>query len=728
MKPYILFVKKFRKPLLILLVVMNLLALAGVLQLKISGDFKIFVPEVSANQDLLNDMNSLFPSSDQIIYMIQAEDGLTYSSYEKLASFQAYVESLSNVVRTHGPAPAVLTIGREKLSVSRENAGSLEKMMSYYEQLGELSPIISTDGNTYAMFTLFISEDFSTTDIHAIESRLKELGLSYNATGDSYMQLLVFDYILKILWFIPPIALFFVLLVFGLQLQSKKATILSILPAGLGALWTMGIIGWLGQEVSIITVLAPVFTIVIGSADGLHFISHVQDEEESGHDNISSLTKTLSIVGKPMIITTITSMVGFLALLTMNTGAIKDLAVFAAVGIFIAGVATWYVLPLILTGKTKLNKHLKRAPITFDFLKKTWGFPSIIIVFATLLVFGIGFLKIATEFNMLMVYKKSTSIYQSTVRIQEVNGGAIPVYIYGTTGQNPLSPEIADQMMILSDQLHKNDNVSKIISPYTVIQSLVPVFMPGQSGYPANSEAIKQISTQMLSMENSPVVDLLNMDQKAVKMIVFPKDLENKTLQEIKDDVARFNQTMISEGTDLTLQVTGVQYLMMDLNRSMFRNQLISTSVALLVVFLLLFLSLRKILPALISLIPISVTTLFLFGFLGLTGISLNILTTTIFSITIGVGIDYAIHYTSVFMHLKKEGLNTEEAVSEAYRYAARPIIANALGLSLGLSSLFLSPLQLHANVSILMWTTMAISVLLSLTVLPTSLRGIKNR
>ena len=50
--------------------------------------------------------------------------------------------------------------------------------------------------------------------------------------------------------------------------------------------------------------------------------------------------------------------------------------------------------------------------------------------------------------------------------------------------------------------------------------------------------------------------------------------------------------------------------------------------------------------------------TLFLFAFLGLSGISLNLFSATIFSITIGVGIDYAIHYTSIFNKYKSDGLS----------------------------------------------------------------------
>lgn len=727
MNSYILFIKKFRKPLLLLLIIMNIIAIIGITKLSISGDFKIFVPEVSENQELLNEMNQLFPSSDQIIYMIPIEDDLTFDSYAKLSSFQEYLTTLTSINRYRGPAPKELILGNQNLMISENDPTSISILKSYYELLGEISPIIVHEGTTYGLFTIFIDESFDTKDIHAIEAELAKLKLEYFATGDTYMQLLVFDYISTILKFIPPLALFFVLLIFGIQLQSIKGTFLSILPAAMGSLWTMGLIGWIGKDVSIVTVLAPIFTIVIGSADGLHFISHVQDEEAVNSNPISSLSKTLGIVGKPMIITTITSMVGFLALLTMNTNAIKDLAIFASIGILFAGIITWYVLPLILVGNTHLTKRKgKSSPMTFDFLKKTWGLPAYGLILIGLIIFIIGAPKIATEFNMLMVYKENTDIYKNTTKIQEINGGSIPIYVYGQTATSPFSEESINLTNELYENLIESDAVSKVMSPYKIIETLKPIIL-ANSDIPIDindPKVNKMVIDKLSTIDDSPLNDLINSKENGIKLIVFPVNLENDTLNTIRDITNTFNVSNPLSNT--RFKTTGIQFMMMDLNASMFKNQLTSTSLAMIIVLLLLIISLKALKPALISLVPILVTTGFLLGFLGLTGISLNILTTTIFSITIGVGIDYAIHYTSVYMHLKKEGLSSNEAVVSAYSYAARPIIANALGLSLGLSSLLLSPLQIHVNVSLLMWTTMTVSVLFSLTYLPSALRRLK--
>ena len=227
---------------------------------------------------------------------------------------------------------------------------------------------------------------------------------------------------------------------------------------------------------------------------------------------------------------------------------------------------------------------------------------------------------------------------------------------------------------------------------------------------------------QMAFSENgyNPTRQFINQDENYTRVFIFPKNLQNETLVEISKYIE--NQNL--EGVHLNL--TGVQYLMHDLNQNMLNNQKNTLILAFILVFFLLLISLRKIIPSIISILPIGFTVIILFGFLGLSNISLNLFTATIFSITIGVGIDYAVHFTSVWMNFKKQGYNNKKAVDRAYDYTSRPILANAFGLALGLSALLMSPLRIHLYVSTLMWISMLSGVFLSLSFLPTILKKIK--
>jgi len=722
MQKYVEFVQKNRDRLFAVLIILNVLALVGIFQIRIDPAYEVFMPKDSRYKKILDKMNSVFRGSEQMIFLIESQDSqLTVETVEEFRGFQKFLQKMEEVRHVTGPAPDKVASGGDFIELDSLTAVDLPALRDYYNRLGELSPLKDKGGRLYAVFEVFPGEHFTYKDIRKIEDYLEERDLVYYATGDVYMQQKIVDYILLILLFVPPLALLLILSVFRMQMGSLKATFLSVLPAGIGALWTLGLIGWIGKEVSLITVLAPVFTIVIGSADGLHFVSHVQDERGEGKGTIESTVETLKMVGIPMIITTVTSMAGFLSLLVMNNNAIKDLSIFASTGIFLAGVVTWYVLPLILTGRVVLRRPQKhKGQAITGAIRRLWGKPSIVVLVVLLVLAGFGARRVSTEFNQLMIYRDYTQVHKSFEKIMEVNDGSVPVFLYLETDGSPLDPSYAERIMEFEEELVASEQVGKAVSVYD-LYAMINSFMSGsgEPAYPSDLFRLTMVNSVIAGMPDNPASNLIDVKEKAARVVVFPADLKNQTLDAISSRVADFNE----ENEDMEIRETGVQYLMRELNQSMIENQTKSLLLAFGLIVALLFVSLRRLKPALISVLPILFTVVILYGFLGLLGISLNVITTTIFGITIGVGIDYAIHFTSVWMSFRKRGCDSAEAASRAYDYTSRPILANAMGLAVGLSALLFSPLRVHLYVSGLMWVSMVAGVFLSLSFLPAVLR-----
>ncbi|ACL69294.1 efflux RND transporter permease subunit [Halothermothrix orenii] len=726
MDNYVRLINNNKRVFTIIFIMLNILSLIGLFKLKINPDFDIFMLRDSHYKKVLDDMNQTFNTTEQTIILIETENKeINPDTIHKFRSFQKHLEKINSISYINGPAPRSISFGNFTLDLEKPiNELGLKFLKEHFKGMGKLSTVTRKNGKLYGIFTIFPGENFSSNDLKNIESYLQKNGLNYYLTGDMYMQHKIIDYIYMILLFLPPTALLLILTVFRTQMGTLKATFLSILPAGIAALWTMGIIGWIGKPVSVITVLAPIFTIVIGSADGLHFVSHVQDTRAEGKDKIKSIVETLKMVGIPMIITTVTSMAGFLALLVMNTDAIHDLALFASLGIFLAGVATWYILPLILTGNVRLKKHSHKRSFLASRIRRLWGVPSIIILFFLITISIIGGQYLSTEFNQLLIYRNFTDVYKSFDKIMEVNEGSIPVYLYVKTENDPLSPINGKRMIELGSKLTQSDCVTKTVSVYDAY-SLIYSAIQGLSSpqYPENKNKVAFVNNLITAESNNPTSHLINRDNNATRMLVFPANLKNKILDRINKIVTDYDKKY----PDLTIEVTGVQYLMRELSNSMISNQTQSILLAFSLIFILLYISIRKIKPSVISLLPIAFTTLIIFGFMGLSGISLNLFTATIFSITIGVGIDYAVHFTSVWMTFRKRGYTAKEATNKSYKYTARPIIANAFGLAIGLSALTLSPLRIHLYVSVLMWVAMISGVFLSLSFLPTILKSLGN-
>ncbi|MFP4698560.1 MAG: efflux RND transporter permease subunit [Eubacteriales bacterium] len=714
MERIIRFFERYRKTLVVLLVLINVFAIVGVVRIDFSTDFDIFITEGSEYQKNMDEIIESFESDDQVIIMVEYENELNDAIVNDLIKLENQIKDVSNVSSVNGPIP---------INFSEENI-TIEALQSYYTKVENLSdkflPVIQKDNKIFVSFTIILGENFNENDLKEIEEYLEEANMTYYMSGNSYMQKKIVDYILMILLFLPPTALILIMLVFRIQMRSFKATLISLIPAGMGAVWVVGAIGWITNEVSIITVLAPIFTIVIGSADGLHFTSHVQDMLEEGKNHKESLIKTLKMVGVPMVITTVTSIAGFLSLLVMNTNSIKDLAIFGSLGILFAGISTWYVLPLIFIGGIKLKGKKKRKTLKID-LRKIWGGKSFAIAGGLIILAIYGMTLIKTEFNQLMFFKRNTEVQKGFERIVELNGGAIPLFMAIKMEEDPLLPNYANRIMSFQKELEEKDAIIKVVSIYD-FYSMFNSFEQGLSElkYPNNIMMLEQL--HMMGTESGGSNQLINRQEKVIKLLVFPTDLANNTIDEITNLINEWE----SEQEDLDVKLAGSQFMMKELNDNMINNQVKSLLLAFVLIFILLFISLKKIRATLLSISPIIVTIILLYGFLGIFGISLNVLTATIFSITLGVGIDYAVHFTSVWINLKKEKMTSQEAVEKAYEYTATPILANAFGLAIGMSALLVSPLKIHQNVSVLMWISMIFAVFLSLSFLPSLL--IKDR
>ncbi|XMB87198.1 MMPL family transporter [Mycoplasmatota bacterium WC44] len=711
MKPYVTFINKFKKPLFLLFFLLNIISIFGITKLNISTDFTIFMPNESVHKEYLDEMNSYFKSDEQMIFMIDYNE-INIENLESIFILDDYLSSFTSIEFLNSPALEVLYIDGE---IDETDVVNFE---NYLKSLNELSPVIEKDGKYHAMFVAFINEEFNNDDLTSIREYLSDNDYRYSISGNKYSEMEILNFIIKIVIIFPPLALLLILFVFRLQMRSMNATLLSVLPAGIGSLWTMGLLGLLGNELSLVTVLAPIFTIVIGSADGLHFMSHMQESEEEGNSRFDSTVKTLKMVGIPMIITTITSVFGFLSLIAMKSDSIMALATSASIGITFAGIATWYILPLLLSNNIDISiKSISRRNRDLSsYLKKLWG--KRIVILTVALLAGSLFISqyIKSEFNMLMIYKDNTEIQQNFKQITAINDGSLPLYVYFKTDDDILGRNSYLFAEELSNKLLKSNAVFRVNNGYSMIQ-LVNEKMSGNHEYPENEMIAKNIFNVLTKPgAGVPITEFISTNDKVFKIMIFPKNQSNETLTEIEKIVVD------SSNTDYTAKVTGVQYVMKDLNDVIIKSQIITVLLAIAFVFILLLISMKSFILALISLVPIASTTVMLFGFLAVTGISLNVVTATMFSISIGVGIDYAVHFSSIFKELKKDS-EVDDAIESTFKYCSRPIIANATGIAIGLSVLILSPLTIHTYLSSLMWFSMIICLVLSLSLLPTILK-----
>jgi len=128
---------------------------------------------------------------------------------------------------------------------------------------------------------------------------------------------------------------------------------------------------------------------------------------------------------------------------------------------------------------------------------------------------------------------------------------------------------------------------------------------------------------------------------------------------------------------------------------------------------------LRSFRKGVFAVIPIISTIIILFGFMGFTGISLDIATVLVASVALGIGIDYSIHVITHFNHSFKETKDINKALEDTIMISGRAILINVITVTGGFLVLLFSQMVPLQNFGLLVAISMIGSGTGSLTLLP---------
>ncbi len=170
---------------------------------------------------------------------------------------------------------------------------------------------------------------------------------------------------------------------------------------------------------------------------------------------------------------------------------------------------------------------------------------------------------------------------------------------------------------------------------------------------------------------------------------------------------------------DVTVEIGGAALVERSLNRLVVQSQLSSVAFSLVMVFLILSVYYRSAVAGLIGLAPLSVSVLVNFAVMWAAGIKLNIGTAMMASITVGIGIDYIVHYMAAYHREYLAGGGENDFLRRTFLTSGKAILFNAASVGAGFAVLMLSRFKMLGDLGLLIALAMASSALVSLTVLP---------
>lgn len=531
-----------------------------------------------------------------------------------------------------------------------------------------------------------------------------------------------------------PGVLLVILFVLLISFGRIQGMVIPMLIAIISLIWTLAVMSALGVKQNIITSMLPVFIIAIAVCDAIHFLSdyyrHLpQDaDRQQRADAASAAIKQLFF---PMLITTITTALGFVSLAWTEVTFIQEFGVFVGIGVVLAWVITIFFLPTMLVlwkaqpPKWGLlaSRNLDGGVSSFAAISK-YAKPAIA---TTVVLIGVCAAIISQQLkvdNQVIGYFEETSQIRVDDKVlNEHFGGTTPISVMIETSE---VDSFKQAEYVLALEKIENRLKSHELVGYTYA---LPDFVK-RLNQALNNDMSKQayvlpddLSAELLAQyyllyENGngrdlfDVIDRRYQNSRVLAILHSDKSSEVGT---IINDVMGYAASILPAGSKVS--VSGYGEILVATTNAVVWGQVTSLILASVLITLVVMMIFRSASIGMVVPLPLILTLLGVFVIMALTGTNLDIGTSIIAAISFGIGIDYSIHIISA---LKASQAQTRLArIEDALSKCAKPILINTLALGLGFLVLTLSGYQALINLGYFISITMFLSAIFSLLVLP---------
>ena len=530
-----------------------------------------------------------------------------------------------------------------------------------------------------------------------------------------------------------PFVILVILIILYLLYRNILTMFLPVLVATLSVIWTLGTMSYFGYQQNIVSTIIPVFLISIGVSDSIHILSeyhksHIQNK-------ISNIKYVLKKIFKPILFTTITTMVGFLALAYTPIRFIQEFGLFVAIGIFYAFLLTLLFLPsslLLLAGKEKKKKNN-----TFNLLSEKLVEKLVIllqtkpkkIIFGIaliLLISIVGITKLQIDNEMIEYFSHDSKVYKDTKFINKYSSGASTIEFTLASSKVGFFKEkdnVKKLQQIIS-RIRKLDRVSAVYALPDFIKLMNQGLNGDDKNYfklPEKNNAYAQYLFLYDSSSGKEIYNVVNTSYTKTRIIVFVTTDKTSVMENIQKNTLNFIQ---QELPLVKSTPSGFGEVLIATKKGVIFGQITSLMISVSIIFILLWILFKSLKLAFIGLVPLLITILFNFGLMGWMGLYLDVGTAIVAPIAIGIGVDNAIYYISYYQNT----IEGENRSLQTIPYIFNALFANSLVLGGGFLVLLFAEHQSLVNLGWLVALTVIVSTVATLVILPLIFQILENK
>jgi len=446
------------------------------------------------------------------------------------------------------------------------------------------------------------------------------------------------------------------------------------------------------------------------------FMGRYEEERSKGLSPIEASIVAIKGVGTALSLALITTVIGFLSMLFSGVPALGWFGLISAVGLVFAYVLSLTFLPAFLVFTDRKERKRREAGVSEKALDVAALFVSRnykLVLLVALIVASLsyyGYEKVPLETNFYKYIPQDLPAIRKMKELENVFGSQDKLIV--VIGVDSIDAESIKRVEDLAKYISKSESA---ITDYSSLGKLIESRF-GKIG-DTDYELRKQLDVLGEFKDR-----YLSGNTLAVYFTVSQMDwLEFKSLYErVKREIGFFGSFDYYLTGDVVLKMFVADLIVNGQNRMTIASYVLVT--------LLLLFVYRSLKNAVVPLIPISLVILTTGGLMFVFGFSRTLVTASMNSMIIGLGIDFSIHVMERYLEERRRGLSPEEAVEVTITRIGKPILTSGLTMAGGFAAMLVSPFPIMRDFGVISVFAIVMSLVAALTVVPAFLVFIDSR
>lgn len=756
---YAVWIMHHRKVVLCIALLAVIAAGAGLPRISFTTDYRVYFSGENPQLRAFEKLQNTYTKNDNVLFVITPRDGNvfsreTLSALHSLADrawqtpYSIRVDSITNFQHTSGEDDDLIVEDLVE-DVSSLNDGAIERVR--HIALSEpllVNRLVSPQGDVAGVnVTVQIPELQPESETPEVVGFARHLAwqisteyphLDVRLTGIVMMNNAFQEAMLQDMGTLVPLMFAVVISVLALLLRSLWATFAAVMVIGMSVVTAMGLAGWLNIELSPPSASAPTIIVTLAVANCVHLLVTFLHEIRPRRGRRNAMVESLRVNLQPVFLTSLTTAIGFLSMNFSDAPPFHDLGNIVAMGVAAAFLYSITFLPALVTlmpvrGRTHHEGGHPRMVRFAAFVvakRRTllWGMGMIIVVLIAFVPQNelndqfVNYFDESIEFRRDTDFaaERLTGIYtiEYSLEAEETGGISEPAFLQlleDFSSWYRAQPEVlhvnvlTDVLKRLNMNLHADD--------------------PAYYRIPESRELAAQylLLYEMSLPYGLDLNNQINVDKSSTRLNVTVDNLTSNQLLALE---ARA-QSWLRENAPPGLSTDGTSPAMMfaHIGARNIRSMLLGTTVALVLISLMLVVALRSLKIGFVSMVPNLVPAAMAFGlwgiFVGQVGLALSVVT----SMTLGIVVDDTVHFLSKYLRARRErAMAPEDAVRYAFVSVGTALLVTTLVLIAGFLVLAQSDFELNAGMGLLSAVVIALALVADFLFLPPLLMRIEER